>query len=70
MLRPKRRGEGNIKLTEDEVVEIHLARGRVKRKVLAARYGVDPSTISKVWYGQNWSAVKMVNTDEKPGLQD
>lgn len=70
MLRPKRRGEGNIKLTRDEVIEIHLARGRVKRKELAVRYGVDPSTISKVWHGRSWSGDKINTAGQKPGLQD
>ena len=58
MLRPLRRGEGHIKLTEEEVAIIKRDQGKVKRKTLAEKFGVDPSTISKIWYGQAWGHVE------------
>lgn len=68
MLRPKLRGQGNVKLHPEEVRAILAAQGRVKRKKLAAKYGVDPSTISKIWNGDNWSGIKIHEVDQKRGL--
>lgn len=68
MLRPKLRGQGNVKLHPEEVRAILSARGKVKRKKLAAKYGVDPSTISKIWNGANWQGIKIHEVDQKRGL--
>lgn len=50
------RGERNshAKLTEDQVQEIRALRGSVTQRELAARYGVDQSTIGSLMTGRSW----------------
>ena len=53
---PRGTKSGKAKVTEAQVVEIRraLVAGEAKR-VLAARFGVSPSTISAIARGQNWA---------------
>ena len=56
-MRGLRRGQGHVKLTPEEVEQIVLAQGKVKQVKLAKRYGVHPSTISKIWNGASWGGI-------------
>jgi len=51
------RGERNhkAKLTEKQVRTIKKLRGKVTGRALAARYGVTPALISRIYKGQCWS---------------
>jgi hypothetical protein len=53
------RGEtnGHSKLTESDVLDIRMMRGKVRVSRLAEKYGVSPSTISAVQYGTTWGSV-------------
>jgi hypothetical protein len=50
------RGEGNgqHKLTQEQVGEIRALRGKVLGRILAVRYGVTKSAISQIQLGQTW----------------
>jgi hypothetical protein len=45
------------KLTRDQVLEIRRLRGTATLSVLAARFGVDRNTISRIYSGEIWSSV-------------
>lgn len=50
------RGTKNFKarLTEKQVKDIYLAKGKYTQKVLADRYNVSKSTIAHIWTGRSW----------------
>jgi hypothetical protein len=43
------------KLTESQVIEIRALRGTSAQRDIASRFGVDPSTISRIRTGDTWS---------------
>ena len=49
---------GSAKLTVAQVKEIRALRGTVRRVDLAARYDVEPSTISAIWHRKIWETVE------------
>lgn len=64
----KRRSEanGNAKLTEEQVREIHRlwAEGVGSRDELAAQFGVAPSMIRRIVKGQFWSHLGLATTED------
>ena len=57
---PKRHVAGiayNRKLTEEQVREIRIAASTEQYKDIAARYGIDPSTISNIMRGRTYKTV-------------
>lgn len=45
---------GKRKLKPEEVVIIRYLKGKVKRHVIANQFGVDGSTIGRIWRGDTW----------------
>lgn len=43
------------KLTDEQVHEIRSLQGHVGSTILGRRFGVAPSTINRIWNGQNWA---------------
>jgi len=46
------------KLTNEQADEIRAQRRRMSRGVLAAKYGVSKSTITKIWCGDRYRRIK------------
>lgn len=47
---------GKSKLTVDQVREMRRQRGAVSQRLLAARFGIDQSTVSDIQRGKRWGA--------------
>jgi hypothetical protein len=48
---------GRSKLTEKEAAEIRAFRGEISARVLAEKYGIHQSQVSKIQTGKYWGSV-------------
>lgn len=53
---------GAAKLTQDQVNEIRLLRGKISSVVLGSRMGVEPSTIRKAWTNASHKSFRQLHT--------